>query len=248
MYIRGFSVDNEAVFYNISPLSKNSEKSKIEIHKSNLDKTWFDAVSFDEYKLVSFFRTRIGKAIFTSCNFPETYASFEKFQNLENVHYPHLKSDNYYKDQYETFLQLKLSLESTNNIYEAQKFQTVSSDALHKIKSLSNWDKIILWFNRESNNHGISIVRPFWLFWICGIILYFFYLVSLGYVFNNKDFDWSLWGAFFAFIDITHKPDFLVEKKFLTGLSQFFDFISKAILSYIIFQFVAAFRKYGKSK
>ncbi|OOB84202.1 hypothetical protein BZL53_03795 [Flavobacterium columnare] len=244
-FVRDFSTEKETNFYNISPLNNNS---KIEIHKSNLDNTWFDNIDFSKYDIVSFFRTKFGKTIFTSCDFPIDNTSFEKFKTLENVHYPEKKADNYYKNQYEIFLQLKIILESTGNFYEAQKLQAISNDALQKINTISNWDKAILWINGKSNNHGLSIKRPFFYFLSFSIFLYILYLKSLDKIFNCNEIDYSLFGHYFSFIDLTHKADFLVDKKEFNFYSLTFDFINKLISGFFIYQFISAFRKYGKNK
>lgn len=242
-FIRDFSTEKETNFYNISPLNNNS---KIEIHKSNLDNTWFDNIDFSKYDIVSFFRTKFGKTTFTSCDFPTDNTSFEKFKTIENVHYPEKKSDNYYKNQYEIFLQLKIILESTGNFYEAQKLQAISNDALKKIKTISKWDKAILWINSESNNHGLSIKRPLYYFLFFSISFYILYLKSLGKIFNCNGIDYSLFGYYFSFIDLTHRIDFLVDKEKFNFYSLTIDFISKLISGFLIYQFVSAFRKCGK--
>lgn len=242
-FIRDFSTEKETNFYNISPSNSNS---KIEIHKSNLDNTWFDNIDFSKYDIVSFFRTKFGKTTFTSCDFPTDNTSFEKFKTIENVHYPEKKADNYYKNQYEIFLQLKIILESTGNFYEAQKLQAISNDALQKIKTISNWDKVILWINGKSNNHGLSIERPLYYFLCFSIFFYILYLLSLGKIFNSNEIDYSLFGYYFSFIDLTHRSDFLVEKEKFNFFSLTIDFLSKLISGFFIYQFVAAFRKYGK--
>ncbi len=245
-YIKEFSPQNEVNLYNIGPLNNRSKESKIEIHKSNLDKTWFDNVDFNDYKVVSFFRTKFGKATFTSCNFPSDYTSFEKFKTLENIHYPERKSENYYKNQYEIFLQLKLLLEASGNFYESQKLQSISNEALKKIDRISKWDKFILWVNSKSNNHGLSIAKPLGWFLIFSIFLYVLYLFCLGRIFNNNEVDLTLIGYYFSFIDITHRVDFLVEKEEFNSASLTIDFISKILLGFFIYQFISAFRKYGK--
>lgn len=245
-YIRDFSSQKEVNFYNISPLKLIENESKLEIHKSNLDKTWFDNIDFSRYKTVSFYRTKFGKSTFTSCNFPNDSISFEKFQTLENINYPERKSDNYYKDQYEIFLQLKILLEGTGNFFESQKLQAISNDSLRKIKQISSWDKAILCINSISNNHGLSIKRPFFLFMGSSIILYILYLLSLGRIFNCNAIDYQLIGYYFSFIDITHRVDFLVGKEEFNSFSLFIDFFSKILLGFFTYQFVAAFRKYGK--
>lgn len=245
-YISNFSSQKEVNFYNICPLTLPSEKGKIEFHKSNLDRTWFDNINFSEYKVVSFHRTKFAKTIFSSCNFPENSTSFETFTALENIHYPEKKSDNYYKDQYEIFLQLKLSLENTGNFYEAQKLRAISNDALKKINSISSWDKFILWINSTSNNHGLSIDRPLYYLFSFSICFYLLYLSSIGRLFNSNTIDLNLIGYYFSFIDLTHRNDFLVGKDEFNGWPLAIDFINKLFVGFFIYQFIAAFRKYGK--
>jgi hypothetical protein len=140
------------------------------------------------------------------------------------VHYPENKKDNFYKDQYETFLQLKNALEKTGNIYEAQKLQAISFEALRKIEDLSAWDKFILFLNDFSNQHGLSISRPLKWFFICSIILYLTYLYSLQRLFNDQNIDWNLIGYYFSFLDLTHRSDFLVEKEEFNSISLAVDF------------------------
>lgn len=245
LFVRDFSTQKEVNFYNIYPL-KNKDESKIEIHKSNLENIWFDNINFSDYDIVSFFRTKFGKSTFTSCNFPSDNTSFEKFKTLENVHYPDQKSDNYYKDQYEIFLQLKIILESTGNFYEAQKLQAISNDALKKIKQISCWDRAILWINGKSNNHGLSIKLPLIYFFSFSIVFYILYLLSLGRIFSSNEIDYSLIGYYFSFIDLTHRTDFLVNKDEFNIASLIIDFVNKILGGFFIYQFVSAFRKYGK--
>lgn len=251
LYFRDFSTKGDATLFNIKPLDSKST-GKIEIKRSNLDNTWFDNIDFNDYKPLSFFRTRFGKVRFSACSFPGDYRGFEQFNALENIHYPEKKSDNYYKDQYEIFLSLKNALESNGNFYEAQKLQAVSNEALKKIKDVSRWDRAILWINSQSNNHGLSIKRPLFYFFGCTILIYVLYLWTLGRMFNSYGFDASMVGYYFSFVDPTHRIDFLEDvKKSNTGTwavsgALALDFFGKLISGFFIYQFVAAFRKYGK--
>ncbi|NGM61968.1 hypothetical protein G5B30_08570 [Sphingobacterium sp. SGG-5] len=244
-YISDFLPKGEVSLHNIYPIDDQAD-SKIGIHKSNLDGVWFDNIDFDKYKRISLYRSKVAKATFTSCNFPDQYSSFEKFMPIENVHYPERKTQNHHKDQYEIFLQLKRSLENTGNYYEAQKLQSIAHDALHKINSISCGDRIILKVNSLSNKHGLSIIRPFLWFIGVSVLLYILYLLSLGRIFNSNQFDHKLIGYYFSFIDLTHRNDFLVNKEEFTNWSLAVDYISKVIFGFIIYQFIAAFRKYGK--
>lgn len=242
-FIRSFSSKSESLFYNIYP---NTSDSKFEVHKSNMDNCWFDNIDFNGYKSLSFYRTRFAKASFTSCNFPNDNLSFEKFKVLENIHYPEKKSQNYYKDQYETFLQLKKSLENSGNYHEAQKLGAISKESLRKISSLSEWDKFILWLNAKSNNHGMSIKRATLGLLFFSVLFYILYLLSINRIFNSNEIDWTLVGNYFSFLDITHRNDFLVTKNEFNFWTLIIDFTHKIVAGFFIYQFITAFRKYGK--
>lgn len=244
LYIRDFSVLKDCNLYNIKPFRENATNKKIEIHQCNLDDVWFDNVSFDSYADISLYRNNYNRAKITSCQFPIKLEGFDKFKTVENIHYPDKKDDNYYRIRYETFLQLKNILEESDGFYEAQKLRTVSLQALQQVEALSFWDKMILKINNLSNRHGISIARPLGWFMLISIVLYILYLVTLGKIFIPTSIDWKLFGYYFSFLDVTHNLDFLVDKKELTGLSIIIDYINKVVVGFLLFQFVAAFRKY----
>ena len=245
-YLSDFSPNDEVGFYNINPRKPHDEETKIGIHKSNLDKVWFDNVYFGDFDRLSFYRSKFSNASFTSCSFPEEYETYEKFSPIKNIHYPENRTVNHHKDQYEIFLQLKKALESTGNYYEAQKLQAISHTALNKVQSITGADKFILSINRISNNHGLSIREPFYWFLGVSVSFYLLYLWSLGLAFQCTAFDPNLIGYYFSFVDITHRSDFLLNKDELNGWSLAIDSFHKFLIGFLIYQFVAAFRKYGK--
>lgn len=244
-YIYDFLPKNEVSFYNINPMLTASEP-KIGIHKSDLTNVWFDNVYFNDYERISLFRSKLSTATFTSCNFPATYSTFERFMPIDNVHYPDRKTANPHKDLYEIFLQLKKSLESTGNYYEAQKLQAIAHDALKRVASITWSDKKILGINSLSNDHALSIKRPFIGFLIFSISFYMLYLLSLHRIFNSNEIDLTLFKYYFSFIDLTHDNDFLVSKDHFTFFSLFLDYLNKIVNGFFIYQFISAFRKYGK--
>lgn len=246
LYLSDFSPKAEVSFYNINPRIARDEETKISIHKSNLDNLWFDNVYFGNFDRLSFYRSKFSNAIFTSCSFPEEYKTYEKFSPIENIHYPKNRTVNHHKDQYEIFLQLKKALEGTGNYYEGQKLHAISHTALNKVPSVTKADKFILSINRMSNNHGLSIREPFLWFLGVSISFYVMYLGTLGLAFQRTAFDPNLIGYYFSFVDITHRSDFLLEKDQLNGWSLAVDSCHKFLIGFFIYQFVAAFRKYGK--
>lgn len=245
-YLHEFLPKEDATFYGISAPAHRRADSKLEIHKCNLDKTWFDNIRFNTYSRVSFYRTKFSKTVFTSCSFPKDSIDFETFTTLPNIHYEEKKEKNFYKDKYEIFLQLKMALEATGNFHEAQKLFSIANEALRKLEDVPRQDKFILWINRNSNNHGLSVSRPFG--WLLGLSVFFYllYLLSIGRIFNGNEFDPSLIGYYFSFLDLTHRSDFLVEKTKFGDWTLFLDYLNKVVVGFFIYQFIAAFRKYGK--
>lgn len=247
IYLFELACESNATFYNVKPFRTTSLENNFQISRCNLDKFLFDNVLFDNYKKISFYRNRFGSASFSSCEFPNNFINFNKFITVENIHYPSTKDYNYEKLRYETFLQIKKTLENSGNFFESLKFQSITNDALSQVKSIPFWDRLILTINSISNDHGISIKKPLILLIVLSIIFYIFYLLSLDKIFIcDAKIDWNLLGYYFSFLDITHRSDFLVEKKDLNGMSIFLDYLNKLIVGFFIYQFIASFRKYGK--
>lgn len=172
IYIHDFVLAGTATLYKISPFSNDAKDHKIEVHKSVLKGFTFERVIFKSYNIVSFYRTDFEGTKFITCDFPIKAADFERFKSLNNVHYPDLVPENYYKDQYEIFIQLKSILEKSGNFYEAQKLNAISNEALRKTNDIDRWDKLILWVNAWSNYHGLSIAKPLSWFLLVSICFY----------------------------------------------------------------------------
>ncbi|WP_299568479.1 hypothetical protein [uncultured Pedobacter sp.] len=246
MFLRDLSPKGSLTFFRIRPAKFNEQPNKIEIHRCNLENTWFDNVDLKSF-LLSFYRTRFVKSIFTSCTLPSNYVTFENLRIMENIHYTESESDSFHKDRYEIFIQLKKNFEALGNYYEAQKLQAMAHEELKRIDSISWWDKRILKINSRSNQHGLSIAWPLFWFGVCSITLYLFYLWSMGRLYCGGEYDPQLFGYYFQFIDVTHRLDFLeTDRSKISGLAMAIDFFNKIILGFLIYQFIAAFRKYGK--
>jgi hypothetical protein len=60
----------------------------------------------------------------------------------------------------------------------------------------------------------------------------------------------KLFASSFDFLNPVHKTDFLVDRFDFTldigGLALFIDNISRIIIAYLVYQTIAAFRKFGK--
>jgi len=112
-------------------------------------------------------------------------------------------------------------------------------------------EKFQLFLNKESNNFGQNWYRAFWCLLIVNFIFYFFYLWSLGLIFQKTSIDYNLIGYYFEFLNPTHKVDFIKNNEGLrnikiNGLAVFLDFFNRIFVGFLIYQLISAFRKYGK--
>jgi hypothetical protein len=243
IYLHNFSPQEETTLFDLRPISPAATDTKFEIHQCDLDNIWFDTIAFGQFANLAIYRSKLNKTKFTGCTYPTDFGAYSA---VENIHYPDKRSDDYDKDLYEMFLQLKNALDGTGNGYESLKFQAFSLRALNKVKGLSSQDQFLLRLNNLSNRHGLSIARPFLWFVGLSILFYMLYLLSLGRIFTRQPFDPTLIGYYFSFLDITHRNDFLVNKDKFTASSLAIDYFAKLVFGYLIYQFIAAFRKYSK--
>jgi hypothetical protein len=260
VFIRNFSPKARFTLYNIE--TRGLDKGKFEVHNSNLDNTSFNAVRLNKYFIV-FFKSSFINTTFYSTIFPSTkqLLNSNTLSSIENIHYPDKKSEkrSYNRDMYELFLELKQTLEKRGNVFEAQKMKAVAQDFLIKIESNNVlksdfWNnKFILLLNRASNFHGLSVRNAFW--WIIVFALFFHWLNVLSFKSYSLGFNsWDeMWGIFnqtkryvFAIANPAHRVSSLAPVSEITGYTYAFSFLSRIVVGYLYYQFVAAFRRFGK--
>lgn len=113
-------------------------------------------------------------------------------------------------------------------------------------------DKVILFFNRWSNNYGSDFRNGIWFTFSLGFV---FYLITLLFTFEL----WSRWdvcadidtevigyfiGGFINFLNPIHKMDYLLELKPIYGIAYIFDFVGRITVGYGVYQTIQAFRKF----
>lgn len=171
----------------------------------------------------------------------------------------------------ETYRIIKASLESQKNVAESVPYKLLEKETFRqelksKKKKIGNedslksrWkknkynisiylDRLNLWLNQISNNHGSSYGRAF--LFVVGTGWLFFYLsliatdsFELSSQINDWEFNKGL-RYFMQYLLPTHKFDYMGESVKLTPSFYVFDFIGRTIVGYGIYQFIQAFRKY----
>lgn len=259
VYIRNFSSKGDFTLYNLA--TRGIKKGKFEVHNSNLDNTWFNSVELNRYFIV-FFKSSFVNTKFSSTIFPTTKELLDSsLSSVENIHYPDKKSDKraYNRDMYELFLELKQAFEKRGNFFEAQKMKAVAHDFLNKITS-SNAGKSEFWnstfilgLNKISNFHGVSVRNAFLLIIASFFLFHWLNVLSFeSYHFSLKSADemWKIFKKTFKYIFVianpAHKVSSLAPEGEITAYTYAVSFFSRIAVGYLYYQFIAAFRRFGK--
>ncbi len=243
-------------------LKNKVKQSCVRISRSSLGKTEFIDCSFSEFHF-EYNNSKIVDCSFIGEPFP-----------INNVQIRNSKPDKLETHRQMASLcnQLKKIFEAQGDIYHASQFQ--SKWAEHQLKALklqrsdelkdaekpklwssfkiyfntTSGDIYTLWFNKLSNLHGESWPRALGLIVGSGICFYMLYLLSLGKLFNGNDFDPNLMGYYFEYLNPVHKINFIDENAKINGWTIAIDFVSRIVVTYGIYQFIAAFRKHSKKQ
>ncbi|GAA0872395.1 hypothetical protein GCM10009117_15420 [Gangjinia marincola] len=234
--------------------AKNSSKSEISFSNSDLESALFNNINFKNFSLISFYKSTVSEAKFFSCKFPSNILNYNNFNSLEHIDFGIVDKNIFYRDQYHTFLSLKKSLEKTGDIYEAQKMKSLAYRYLEKMKGLRFFQDVIpLKLNKWSSDHGISPIKA--LCWIIGVsgLLYFLLLLSFDHLQfdpNNKKWYSALiinFKYFIVLLNPVHRVSDLIPKGEEDVNSIYLlSFFSRVIIGYLYYQFIAAFRRFGK--
>lgn len=233
--------------------------SKLEIKNSDLTNTWFNKVQINSFDIVSFYRTTLENTKFSATEFPKS------IEALENIHYPSKKESEYFNNQYENYKQLKIALSNQSDQIQALQMHRKMYEAVRQSKKLSGQDKFILFLNNHSNKHGTSITHAFICFILVLSGLYLLYVIALpqapysfGWVSlesywtsfcNTFEFVLENWKNLYVLANPTHRLSELIENssgKELSGTNYFISFCSRILIGWCYYQFVSAFRKFGK--
>jgi uncharacterized protein YjbI with pentapeptide repeats len=158
------------------------------------------------------------------------------------------------QNQLETYRLLKVEFEKQQNIPESLKFKLFEKKTLKKVlKNKENtfknfWDKVILFFNQVSNNHGTSYTRAFVFILLFGGFWFYLSLISTdSYEFSLNISEWKIsdsFSYFWQFLLPTHKFNYMGDTVILTSKFYLFDFLGRIFVGYGIYQFIQAFRKF----
>lgn len=203
----------------------------------------------------------LGRAVFINCNFSSFNLNFHNSKITEiflaGTEMPENiiadKATDYYQSR-NGYGQIKKAYELRGDFLKGHEFFAKEINAYRRYLSTNKEKKaerFSLWLNHLSSNHGLSWIKAF--LWTLGLGIFFFTILcmSLGYypsLNGSVDTFLSLVGYFPTFLSPVHKSDFinLTPKAAWNSKAEFIDGISRIVLGYFIYQFIQAFRKYGR--
>lgn len=133
-------------------------------------------------------------------------------------------------------------------------FVKIFSSLPNVFSKLQLSDRILLWLNTYSNNHGESWCRGVMFTVISSFLFYSLFSLSVGYskwsltICNWSIFSSEYWENILRYLWLFDQEGFkeLVNEKEATLLSYIFFILGKIFVGYGIYQTISAFRKYRK--
>jgi hypothetical protein len=170
----------------------------------------------------------------------------------------------HFRSRQEIYRQLKFASQKQGDIPQALEFQRHEMNYYRQIvkyRKPRRWNEYLILWSNQSNNFGQSWLRAVVLF----IIFSFVFYIPIGFL-NSSELDylhfarsWADAGLnlkiifhhnlkkWFVLMNPTHSLKDINENMIqLSGWIYFWDFLSRIIVSYFLFQIISAFRKFNK--
>ena len=141
---------------------------------------------------------------------------------------------------YESFRQLKLAARRQEDTVNYLRFKSLEMEEYRKLKSVSNvWDKFTLWVG-SFNSFGLNWIFPLFL-----ILSLTFILMVLGFELSDISVKKHK-SAYFQLLNPVHRLSSLgIPTKDMNGWFLFFDLLIRVVNGVLIYQVIAAFRKFS---
>jgi hypothetical protein len=239
------------IFFN--SLTLNVDYNILLIFDSNIGNTEFQNIDFRKFQEVVIAKSDVSSLVLTNSPFPKIIKTYTTAPNFGFKIEEHQKiNDNiYYR---ETYRQLKVAMSKIDNKYYSLMYK---SKEMHYHWKELKWskDKLLLFVNYLSNNHGISWTRGIAFTLSCSYITF----LLLNTVSEHPLFKWKMdftklelveafnlgIDAFFCFVSTFPKLESSLrdEGNWLVDLVII---LGRIFIGIGIYQTISAFRKYAK--
>ncbi|WP_200974452.1 hypothetical protein [Echinicola sp. 20G] len=155
-----------------------------------------------------------------------------------------LKGKELFLDKSDFIRFLKVYNEQRSNTHLVQKYRALEFEEQRKNHNLYWYEKFVLWTNRYTNNHITN-------WWIAGraiLTMIFFYIaLTTSYLYYSETVD-NYWDSMFILPYAVSPVSFLGTLKGYSfhPVIYIIDFLYKIIYGLLLYQMIAAFRKFNK--
>jgi len=217
------------------------------INKSDLKNCSFWHINFIGFERINFFNTNIEDAKFSMVKLSNVV--FSSSENIYNDQWYNRRID--FKEEYDIYRQFVNVFSKNGDVYNSLKAKSFQMKALLKFNDINWKTKLILYINKLTNDFGNSASRAFFVIIIAAIL---FYCLFMGTMYN-LDISWK--GKNFYFSHVKYLFSIILNPLSTTtkldelnanNYTYFIVFLSKIIMAFLYYQFVAAYRRFGKSE
>lgn len=234
-YFKNFTLSNfrnTGIFklYKINILNKEKEAKCFTIDNTSIGEAHFQSIDLTLFQDVYMFDNIFNNLVYTNVQWKKEI-EVNQFQN----------DDSKMIKKQDTYRVLKNVAIKNNDQPQALTLYAQEMEEYKKIidKTDSFVDKTILKFNSGTNDFGLNWRKPIVLL----VIVSIFFYMGLLYSLNIPIFISEHWEKFFAFVNPTHKVEFIAQE-YWTISSYAIDIVYRIIEGLLIYQAIVAFRKY----
>jgi uncharacterized protein YjbI with pentapeptide repeats len=206
----------------------------------------------------------LGKTTLINCDLGSSNLSFESSKItdifLAGTDMPLNTVATTHQEMRSAYSQIKKVYENRGDTISAGNFFAKEINSYYNILSFKKegWEKFNLTLNKYSTNHGQSWKRGLISLSSFSILTYIIYCLAIGIKldFHSGINGWHLFikvsSYFFEYLNPVHKTDFVLNElgknvgSDAIAFARMWEAISRIIIGYLLYQFVQAFRKYGK--
>ncbi len=214
---------------------ETQNNKKFQINNTSIGKTDFQSIDLSSFEEMEIFDNIFTEINYTSVTWSDEVIKVGQYNDSDS------KKLSKQRDSYRVLKNVALR---NNDHPQAVKFYAKEMEFYSKLlkenKSYSHSDRATLWFNKHTNNFGLSFWKPLGLLLSFSIVFYFFVLWSF-----LDGYDSKYWKNIFEFLNPTHKVLFINEYHW-SSWSYFLDFLFRIIEGLLIYQTIQAFRKYSR--
>lgn len=183
---------------------------------------------------------------FKNCNFKRSNlllkSDFGKIESYNTTWFKKIYENESRKENREIYRKFKIAMIEQHDRINELYFKAKELNS-HKNNLPFGWDKFLLIINRITNNYALNWWLPAVWFLVLGFAFFFFYSLSadipINEIFGNK------FGYYWYFLNPTHKIEIFDNSIQYTNWNYGLDFFHRITSYFFIYQFIAAFRKFG---